>query len=175
MKLLQIQLDRKKEQYKQLIEELKRVGIAVKAAAKNGDLKENAEFHALKDQERILYKEKEQSETEIANAEVIEIDNSNTLGIGSLIDLQVYENGDLLIDNVYIILDKGDSLIEGVISTGTELGKELLGKEVLGPLEIELDGIQYKVNKLSSVNIEQFENHHPTEDIFFSEMLKDVI
>ncbi len=145
-----------KEGLDKYIEELnylkgeRRIEIAekIKEAREQGDLSENAEYDAAKDEQREIEARIELIENIIKNAEVIDKSDlkRGVIGIGShvkLLDLK--ENEELEYDIVGV--SEANSL-NGKISNESPLGKELLGKKKGDIIEIQLTRGKLKVEVL---------------------------
>ena len=107
---------------------------AIKTARDQGDLSENAEYHAAKeDQERI---DNRMSEIEhiLANTEVIKKPSSNKIGIGNSVTLSGGRK-----DVTYHIVDSVEAdPMQSKISDESPIGKALMGKKVGDEVEIVL-------------------------------------
>lgn len=107
---------------------------AIKVARDQGDLSENAEYHAAReDQERV---DSRISEIEhiLANAEVVSRKGNGSIGIGNTVTLSGGKK-----DVTYHIVDSVEAdPLEGKISDESPIGRALLGKKVGESVEIEL-------------------------------------
>lgn len=107
---------------------------AIKVARDQGDLSENAEYHAAKeDQERV---DSRISEIEhiLANTELVSNRVKNTIGIGSSVTLK---NGGKPV--TYHIVDSVEAdPLAAKISDESPIGQALIGKKVGDKVEIEL-------------------------------------
>lgn len=107
---------------------------AIKTARDQGDLSENAEYHAAKeDQERI---DSRMSEIEhiLANTEVIKKPSSSKIGIGNSVTLSGGRK-----DVTYHIVDSVEAdPMQSKISDESPIGKALMGKKVGEEVEILL-------------------------------------
>lgn len=107
---------------------------AIKTARDQGDLSENAEYHAAKEeQERVDNRISEISHI-LANAEVIAKRAKSSVSIGSTVILK--NSGK---DVTYYIVDSVEANpLEAKISDESPIGKALLGKKVGEKVEIKL-------------------------------------
>lgn len=107
---------------------------AIKTARDQGDLSENAEYHAAKeDQERI---DNRMSEIEhiLANTEVIKKSSTGKIGIGNSVTLKGGRK-----DVTYHIVDSVEAdPMQSKISDESPIGKALMGKKVGEEVEILL-------------------------------------
>ena len=144
-----------KEAYKELEEKLAklksegRVDIAnkIKFARSFGDISENSEYDAAREEEAILEQEIVQIEETLRNAQIITKKNadSSVVGVGAMLevyDMEFEENMNLKIMGSI----ESDPTI-GQISNESPLGKALIGKEKDDIVEVTTPaGIQkYKI------------------------------
>ena len=120
----------------------------IKDAREQGDLSENAEYDAAKDEQREIELRIETIENIIKNAEVVEKSDlkRGTIGVGShvkLFDLKEKEE----IEYDIVGASEANSL-NGKISNESPLGKELLGKRKGDVVEIQLTRGKLKVEFL---------------------------
>jgi len=148
-----------KEAYKELEEKLAklksegRVDIAnkIRFARSFGDISENSEYDAAREEEAILEQEIVQIEETLRNAQIISKANSDTsvVGVGAVLevfDMEFEENMTLKIMGSI----ESDPTI-GQISNESPLGKALIGKEKNDVVEVSTPaGIQkYKILSIS--------------------------
>lgn len=137
---LQAELAELKEKLVQVIE-------AIKVARDQGDLSENAEYHAAReDQERVDSRITE-IEHILANAEVVNRTAKGSVDIGNTVTLK---NGRKEV--TYHIVDSVEAdPLESKISDESPIGKALLGKKVGDSVEINLPaGAQkYEIKEIS--------------------------
>lgn len=129
----------------------KEIAQKIKEAREQGDLSENAEYDAAKDEQRAIEAKIEELEKIIRNAEVIDessIDN-DTVSIGSTVRFYDEEFEEEL---EYRIVGSTESdIMKGLISNESPLGKALVGSKVGEEIEVEsADGVsRYKVLEIS--------------------------
>lgn len=148
-----------KEAYKELEEKLAklksegRVDIAnkIRFARSFGDISENSEYDAAREEEAILEQEIVQIEETLRNAQIISKSNSDTsvVGVGSVLevfDMEFEENMTLKIMGSI----ESDPTI-GQISNESPLGKALIGKSKDEVVEVTTPaGVQkYKILSIS--------------------------
>ena len=144
-----------KEAYKELEEKLAklksegRVDVAnkIKFARSFGDISENSEYDAAREEEAILEQEIMQIEETLRNAQIISKANSDTkvVGVGAMLevyDMEYEENMKLKIMGSI----ESDPTI-GQISNESPLGKALIGKSKGDEVEVTTPaGVQkYKI------------------------------
>ncbi len=125
----------------------KEIADKIKEAREQGDLSENAEYDAAKDEQRDIEARIDELENLLKHAEVYVEDEASldVVGIGSmvkLLDLDLDEELDCKI----VGSTEADSL-EGKISNESPLGQKLLGKKVgeVVSVETQVGELQYKV------------------------------
>ena len=119
----------------------------IKEAREQGDLSENAEYDAAKDEQRDIEARIEQLEELLKNAEVYVEDEASvdSVSIGScvkLLDLELDEEMDIKI----VGSTEADSL-EGKVSNESPVGQALLGRKAgeVATVETQMGEIQYKI------------------------------
>lgn len=115
----------------------KEIAQKIKEAREQGDLSENAEYDAAKDEQRSIEARIEELEKIIKNAEVISEDNMdhNVVNIGSTVEFLDFEYDEKL---TYRIVGSTESdILNGLISNESPLGAALIGSEVGQVIEVE--------------------------------------
>lgn len=128
----------------------KEVAAKIKEAREQGDLSENAEYDAAKDEQRDIEARIEELEAILKNAEVVVEDevDSDKINIGCTV--AVYdEEFDEEIEFKIVGSTEANSL-QGKISNESPVGKALLGREVGDEVVVETQAgdITYKVLKI---------------------------
>lgn len=126
---------------------------AIAVAREHGDLKENAEYHAAREQQSFIEGRIQNIEGKLSNAEVIDITTLNTNGrvvFGATVDLLNVETDE---EVCYQIVGEDEADIKaGRISVGSPIARALIGKreddvaEVHAPggvIEYEIIGVKY--------------------------------
>ena len=125
----------------------KEVAGKIKEAREQGDLSENAEYDAAKDEQRDIENRIEQIEKILKNAEVVveeEVD-LETINICCPIRIQDMEFGD---EFTYKLVGSTEAnSLKGKISNESPVGKALIGKKVGDTVAVETQAgvIEYKV------------------------------
>lgn len=122
----------------------------IKEAREQGDLSENAEYDAAKDEQRDIEARITELESILKNVEVVdELDaSSDRINIGSTVTIKDLEFGD---EETYKIVGSTEAnSLKGTISNESPVGRELIGKGVGAIIEIEAPGgvIKYEVVSL---------------------------
>ena len=129
----------------------KEVSEKIKEAREQGDLSENAEYDAAKDEQRDIEARIEQIEKILKNAEVVVEDevDSEKINVGCKVmvyDVEFEEEMEL-----QIVGSTEASSLEGKISNESPVGKALIGAKVGQTVDVELPNgsvVQYKVLKI---------------------------
>ncbi len=128
----------------------KEVSMKIKEAREQGDLSENAEYDAAKDEQRDIEARIEQIEKILKNAEVVVEDevDSEKINVGCKVlvyDMEFEEEMELK-----IVGSTEASSLQGKISNESPVGKALIGAKVNDIVDVELPNgtIQYKVLKI---------------------------
>ena len=125
----------------------KEVAQKIKEAREQGDLSENAEYDAAKDEQRDIEARIEEIEKILKNAEIVDEDEVNTeaINIGCQVKILDCEFDEEL---TYKIVGSTEAnSLKGKISNESPVGKALIGKKVgdLVSVETQVGEVQYKV------------------------------
>jgi transcription elongation factor GreA len=113
---------------------------AIGEARAHGDLSENAEYEAAKEQQSFVEKKIREIEQKLANSEIMEAINLqiDKVGFASVVTLENLDNGGKV---TYQIVGPDESDISsGKISITSPLGKALIGKEVDEEVKVQTPG-----------------------------------
>ncbi|WP_455716720.1 transcription elongation factor GreA [Anaerosporobacter sp.] len=150
------------EGLKQLEEELqdlkvykrKEVAQKIKEAREQGDLSENAEYDAAKDEQRDIEARIEEIDKILKNAEVVVEDevDLNKINIGCRVRIMDMEYDDIL-DYKLVGSTEANSL-KGKISNESPVGQALIGKKIGDTIEVETQSgaIKYKILEIQRSN-----------------------
>ena len=132
----------------------KEVAQKIKEAREQGDLSENAEYDAAKDEQRDIELRIEELEKLVKNAEVIveeEID-VNKINIGCKVKLLDVEYDEEM--EFYIVGSTEANSLQNKISNEAPVGRALIGKSVGDVVDVETQAgiIQYKVLEIQRVS-----------------------
>ena len=117
----------------------KEVAQKIKEAREQGDLSENAEYDAAKDEQRDIEARIEEIEKILKNVEVVaeeDIDDTK-INVGCHIKIHDYEYDEDL--EFSIVGSTQTNSLEGKISNESPLGRALIGKDVGDIVELELN------------------------------------
>ena len=140
----------------QNLKEVRRKEVAqkIKEAREQGDLSENAEYDAAKDEQRDIELRIEELEKLLKNAEVVveeEID-VNKINIGCKVKLLDVEYDEEM--EFYIVGSTEANSLQNKISNEAPVGRALIGKSVGDVVDVETQAgiIQYKVLEIQRVS-----------------------
>jgi len=114
--------------------------LAIEKAREHGDLKENAEYHMAKDDQKVLLARQAELQGELMRAKATDFSEApiDSIGIGSVVELKDLASGDQV---TYTILGAWDSDPENnILSYLTPLGQSLLGKKIEDEVQIDVEG-----------------------------------
>ena len=123
----------------------KEVAQKIKEAREQGDLSENAEYDAAKDEQRDIEARIEQIEKILKNAEVVveeEVD-LDKINIGCQVKILDMEFDEEL--EYKIVGSTEANSLKGKISNESPVGKALIGAGVGDVVEVEMGNLKYKV------------------------------
>lgn len=132
----------------------KEVAEKIKEAREQGDLSENAEYDAAKDEQRDIEARIEEIEKILKNAEVVVEDEIDTNKISIGCKVMVY---DMTFDEEIefrIVGSTEANSLQNKISNESPVGQALLGRKVNEKVEVETQAgtIEYKVLDIQRVN-----------------------
>ena len=104
---------------------------AIATAREHGDLKENAEYHAAREQQSFIEGRIQEIEGKLSNAEIIDVAKLDTGGrvvFGATVDLADEETGDEI---TYQIVGEDEADIKArLISVTSPIARALIGKNI---------------------------------------------
>jgi transcription elongation factor GreA len=114
--------------------------LAIETAREHGDLKENAEYHMAKDDQKVLLARQAELQGDLMRAKSTDFEDApiDSIGIGSVVELKDLGSGEKI---KYTILGAWDSDPENnILSYLTPLGQSILGKKVADEVQIDVEG-----------------------------------
>ncbi len=128
----------------------KEVAVKIREAREQGDLSENAEYDAAKDEQRDIETRIEEIEKLLKNVDVVDEDeiDLDKIGVGCTVVLYDKEFEE---EVTYQIVGSTEAnSLAGKISNESPLGAALLGKEVGAEIEVETQVgiVEYQVLKI---------------------------
>ena len=141
------------------LEELKsvvrpRIIASIATARAHGDLKENAEYHAAKEQQSFAEGRIAEIEGKLSNAQIIDVtkvDANGKVVFGATVKIEELETGKQV---TYQIVGEDEANIkEGRISVGSPISRALIGKEVEDVVVVKAPGgnIEYEVIEINYI------------------------
>jgi transcription elongation factor GreA len=124
---------------------------AISEARAHGDLSENAEYHAAKEQQSFIAGKIEELKSKIARAEVIDPSKikQSKVGFGARVKVLDVEADE---EYVFILVGPEEADVKsGKISLGSPVGRALIGKEVGDTAVVKAPGrtIEYEISEIS--------------------------
>ncbi len=113
---------------------------AIEEALEHGDLKENAEYHAAKEQQKLIDQRLAELADILGNAKIVDPSElaHDKVSFGSTVTLEDLDSGE---EVVYTIVGGCESDPDkGLISFNSPLAKQLLGKEEGDEVVVNLPG-----------------------------------
>ena len=142
-----------REELKRLKAERPEISAAIATAREHGDLKENAEYHAAKEQQGLAEARIRDIEGKLANAQVIDVDKINGGGrvvFGATVHLESIDDG---VKRTYQLVGEDEADIKsGLLSIASPIARALVGKEAGDVVEVvapsgtqsyEITGVEY--------------------------------
>jgi transcription elongation factor GreA len=125
---------------------------AIAEAREHGDLKENAEYHAAREQQSFIEGRIADIEGKLSNAEIIDPKTVNANGriiFGAKVKILHLEEE---VETVYQIVGEDEADIkEGRISVQSPIARAMIGKELEDVIEVNAPGgqIEYEILEIS--------------------------
>ncbi|MCW9015189.1 MAG: transcription elongation factor GreA [Gammaproteobacteria bacterium] len=118
-----------------------RIVEAIAVAREHGDLKENAEYHAAREQQSFCEGRIKEIEAKLSNAMIIDVTTVNANGkvvFGATVDLADEETGN---EVTYQIVGEDEADIKAnMISIGSPIARALIGKQEGDVAEVQTPG-----------------------------------
>lgn len=118
-----------------------RVIAAIAEARGHGDLKENAEYHAAKEQQSFIEGRIAEIEAKLSNAQVIDVSTVNAKGrvvFGATVDIVNEDTGEAV--TYQIVGDDEADIKTGMISISSPIARALIGKEQGDVVSVQAPG-----------------------------------
>jgi transcription elongation factor GreA len=119
-----------RDELKRLKAQRPEISAAIATAREHGDLRENAEYHAAKDQQGMAEARIRDIEGKLANAEIIELDKVNANGkvvFGATVHLANLDDDS---ETRYQLVGEDEASIKnGLLSIASPIARALVGKQ----------------------------------------------
>ncbi len=129
------------QELKRLKAERPQITTAIATARAHGDLRENAEYHAAKEQQGLAEARIRDIEGKLSNAQIIELDKVNAAGkvvFGATVTLTNVDNDE---ETRYQLVGVDEADIKsGLLSIGSPIARALIGKEEGDVVEVVTPG-----------------------------------
>ena len=131
-----------------------RIAQAIAEARAHGDLKENAEYHAAREQQSFAEGRILEIEGKLANAQVIDVTGITPTGkviFGTTIDLLNVETNETV---TYRIVGEDEADVKKkLISIGSPIARALIGKEEGDTVVVKAPGgdIEYEIDRVQHI------------------------
>ncbi|MBX3270942.1 MAG: transcription elongation factor GreA [Sandaracinaceae bacterium] len=129
-----------KELLKEKKAEIMRLAKAIGEAAEEGDLKENAEYHAARERQGIVKAQVDEIEDKLARAEVIDTSGmrGERVAFGAWVTLEDTDKGDSV---TYRIVGADEADVEaGSISVTSPIARAMINREVGDEVKVKTPG-----------------------------------
>ncbi len=118
-----------------------RISEAISEARAHGDLKENAEYHAAREQQSFNEGRIAELESTLSNAQIIDVTKLNVQGkvvFGATVELETEDSGETV--TYQIVGDAEADIEEGRISVNSPIARALIGKEQDDEVQVQAPG-----------------------------------
>jgi transcription elongation factor GreA len=122
-------------------EDRPRIVAAIAEAREHGDLKENAEYHAAREQQSFCEGRIKEIEAKLSNATIIDVANLNAEGkvvFGATVDLADENSGEEV--TYQIVGDDEADIKNNMISISSPIARALIGKQEGDVAEVQTPG-----------------------------------
>ncbi len=127
----------------------------IKRARELGDLRENAEYQAAKERQRLVEARISMLTTRVSQIALINVDRipSDRCGFGSTLDV-IENNGDKI--TYQLVMPEDPDATKGMISTTSPIGRAFLNKEVGDTVKVVTPGgaREFEILKLLTIHDE---------------------
>lgn len=145
------------EEIQQLDRELKtELPREIKRARELGDLRENAEYQAAKERQRLVESRISQLQKRVSEIQLMNLDRipRDKVGFGSTVTLKDEEGKTIVYQ---LVMPEDANVEEGLISTASPIGRSLLNKEEGDEVTVKTPGgteRHFEVTKLLTIHDE---------------------
>lgn len=126
---------------------------AIAEARAHGDLKENAEYHAAREQQSFIEGRINELESKLANAQIVDISNLNAQGrvvFGATVDITNLFTSEQV--KYQIVGDAESDISQNLLSISSPIARAMIGKSAgtivvvqapSGNIEYQIDSVSY--------------------------------
>lgn len=142
------------DELKRLKAERPQITTAIATARAHGDLRENAEYHAAKEQQGLAEARIRDIEGKLSNAQIIELDQINAAGkvvFGATVRLANVDNDE---KTRYQLVGEDEADIKsGLLSISSPIARAMIGKEEGDVVEVVTPGgtVTYEITAVEYV------------------------
>lgn len=127
---------------------------AIADAREHGDLKENAEYHAAREQQGFCEGRIQEIEAKLSNAQVIDVTKMPKSGrviFGTTVTIENIETGD--VSTYRIVGDDESDIKQNLISVNSPIARAMIGKEIDDPFILKTPSgeVEYEVVKVEYI------------------------
>src|SRR6201989_3648783 len=149
-------LKKSEDEIHQLDRELKpELPKEIKRARELGDLRENAEYHAAKERQRLVESRISMLQKRVSDIALINVDRipNNRAGFGSTLHVEEV-NGDKMV--FQLVMPEDADAAKGLISTTSPIGRAFLNKEEGDTVKVVTPGgsREFEIVKLQTIHDE---------------------
>jgi transcription elongation factor GreA len=143
-----------RDELKRLKAERPQITTAIATARAHGDLRENAEYHAAKEQQGLAEARIRNIEGKLSNAQIIELDQINAAGkvvFGATVHLANVDNDE---KTRYQLVGEDEADIKsGLLSISSPIARAMIGKEEGDVIEVVTPGgtVTYEITAVEYV------------------------
>ena len=119
----------------------------IKDARAQGDLSENAEYHAAREKQAQVEARIKELEYLVENSTIIESGSKDKVGIGSIVEIEYVDDKE--IEEYSIVGSTEADPFENKISNESPIAKAILGKKVNDVVSVESPNGSYEVKIVS--------------------------
>ncbi|WAJ70829.1 transcription elongation factor GreA [Catenovulum adriaticum] len=127
---------------------------AIADAREHGDLKENAEYHAAREQQGFCEGRIQEIEAKLSNAQVIDVTKMPKSGrviFGTTVTIENVDTGD--VSTYRIVGDDESDIKQNLISVNSPIARAMIGKEIDEPFILKTPSgeVEYEVVKVEYI------------------------
>ena len=132
----------------------------IKRAREHGDLRENAEYHAAKERQRLVESRISMLQKRVAEVALINVDRipSDRAGFGSTLHVIEKKTGEPLV--FQLVMPEDADAAKGLISTTSPIGRAFLNKEEGDSVKVVTPGgpREFEIVKLMTIHHEAIDD-----------------